>query len=86
MALVRVRIRVGNKVRVKNMGRALAEASDNVEILEGEPTHARSGALLPETTASGRTPKPPTTVDEQAAKKATARSASTEDEKEQDRT
>ena len=36
MALVRVRIRVGNKVRVKNMGRALAEASDNVEILEGE--------------------------------------------------
>lgn len=82
MALVRVRIKSGNKVRLKNMGRAHAEKSDNVEILEGEPTHARNGAPLPETTESGRLPKPPTTVDDEADKKATARSASTEDKKE----
>jgi hypothetical protein len=82
MELVRVRIKNGSKYRRKNMGRTLAEAADNVEILEDEPTHRPDGTPLPETTDSGRPPKPPTTVDEQAtAKKATARSAST-DEKE----
>lgn len=80
MALVRVRIRNGNKYRRKNMGRALAEMADNVEILEGEPTHRGDGRPLPETTDRGRRPKPVTTVASEAAKKATVRSASTEEE------
>lgn len=69
MALVRVRIKSGNKVRLKNMGRALAEASSNVEVLEGEPTHGRDGSPLAETFESGRPLKPQTSVAEEAAKK-----------------
>lgn len=68
--LVRVRIKSGNKVRQKNMSRALAEAADNVEILEGEPTHKRDGSPLPITFDSGRPIKPTTTVSNEAAKKA----------------
>lgn len=80
MALVRARIKTGNKVRVKNMGRALAEASDNVEILEGEPTH-KNGRPLGETFESGRpvVTEAPAAVEPAAVKKkATARSASDE--------
>jgi hypothetical protein len=84
MELVRVRIKTGNKVRLKNMGRTHAEASDNVEILEGEPTHKGDGSLLPITFESGRPLKPLTTVSAEAEKKATSRSASTT-EKENDR-
>jgi hypothetical protein len=58
MELVRVRIKNGNKYRRKNMGRTLAEASDNVEILEDEPTHRPDGTPLPETTDSGRPRRP----------------------------
>lgn len=85
MALVRVRVKTGNKFRRMNMGRTHAEASDNVEILTDEPTHRPDGTPLPETTDSGRPVKPTTTVSAEAAKKATDRSASTEDEKEQGR-
>lgn len=69
MALVRARIKSGNKVRVKNMGRALAEASDNVEILDGEPTHKRDGSPLGIAFESGRPVKPHTSVADEAAKK-----------------
>lgn len=79
--LVRVRIKSGNKVRLRNMGRALAEASD-VEILEGEPTRQGDGRLLPETTESGRPPKPPTTVADQATAKKAAAVAATDTAKE----
>jgi hypothetical protein len=79
MALVRVRIKSGNKVRLKNMGRALAEASDNVEILEGEPTHKRDGSLLPMTFESGRPLKPQTSVADEAAKKKPAAEAAGDD-------
>lgn len=83
MALVRARIRSGNKVRVKNMGRALAEASDNVEILEGEPTHKRDGTPLGITFESGRPLKPQTSVAQEAAKNK-AVTASAGDKKEND--
>lgn len=80
--LVRVRIKNGNKARLRNMGRALAEASDNVEILEGEPTHRGDGRPLRETTESGRVPKPHTSVaDQVAAKKAVTKSADDQKEK-----
>lgn len=75
MALVRVEIKTGNKVRRKNMGRALAEKSDNVKILDGEPTHARNGNPLPTTTAAGRRVKPQTSVAEAAKKKSAAEAA-----------
>lgn len=79
--LVRVRIKSGNKVRLKNMGRSLAEKSDNVEILEGEPTRRGDGSLLPTTYESGRALKPQTTVAEAAAKKkAASPAASTAEE------
>ena len=77
--LVRVRIKTGNKVRVKNMGRALAEASDNVEILEGEPTRSRGGDLLATTFESGRPLKPHTSVADEAAKKKPAAEAAGDD-------
>lgn len=67
--LVRVRIKTGNRVRLKNMGRSLAESSSNVEILEGEPTRRGDGSLLPETYESGRPLKPQVSVAEAAAKK-----------------
>lgn len=67
--LVRVRIKNGNKFRRKNMGRTLAEAADNVEILDDEPTHRGDGTPLGETTDSGRAVKPQTSVADEAAKK-----------------
>lgn len=89
--LVRVRIKSGNRVRIKNMGRAHAEASDNVEILAGEPVRRGDGSLLGETFGSGRPVKPTTTVSNEAAKKKAAPAASdkavtepAEDDKEQD--
>lgn len=82
MSLVRVRIKTGNKVRVKNMGRALAEASDNVEILEGEPTRKGDGTLLGTTFESGRPVKPQTSVADEAAKKKPAAEAAGDDTKE----
>lgn len=79
--LVRARIKTGNKVRIRNMGRALAEAS-GAEVLEGEPTRRGDGRLLGETTESGRTPKPQTTVATEATAKKAAAVAATNTAKE----
>lgn len=57
----------------KNVGRAYAETTDGVEVLDDEPTTNRDGSLRPTTRAGGRPVKPRTTVDDQAtAKKKTA--------------
>lgn len=66
--LVRVRL---NGVE-KNMGRALAETSEGVEILK-DATHSPDGRPRGETRADGRRRKPRTTVAKSAsAKKAAA--------------
>ncbi len=75
--LVRVRL---NGVE-KNMGRVLAEASEDVTVLD-EPTHNGDGSPRRETRKGGRPAKKKTTVAEQAAaKKAVTESA--DDKKEQ---
>lgn len=66
--LVRVRFRGFEK----NMGRAHAESTEGVEILDGEPTKTASGRLLPTTREGGRRRLPRTTVAKKAAAKKAA--------------
>lgn len=60
-----VRVRVGDVE--KNMGRSLAEASSDVEILANESPRNPDGSLRRETRKNGRPPKKKTTVAEAAA-------------------
>lgn len=73
--LARVRLGSGSNVVEKNMSRVFAEMA-GVTILD-EPTHEPNGSQRSETGKDGRPLKERTSVDEEA-KKATARSASTE--------
>lgn len=66
-SLVRARI---NGVE-KNLGKAFAESTDGIEILD-EPTHNPDGSARGETRADGRPAKPRTTVDRSAAAKKAA--------------
>jgi hypothetical protein len=64
----------------KNLGRAFAESTEGVEILD-EPTTNPDGTLRSTTRAGGRRVKPKTTVAKQAAeKKAAPGPASTPEE------
>lgn len=74
--LVRVRL---NGVE-KNMGRALAESSEGVVILD-EPTASPDGSKRATTRRGGRRTKPQTTVAKKAAEKKAVTSA--DDTKEQ---
>ncbi len=73
--LVRVRLETGGRVIEKNMGRALAEMA-GVTILD-EPVRNDDGSYRDETAKDGRPVKDRTSVDAEAQKKATSRSAST---------
>lgn len=70
-----VRVRIG-KVE-KTMGRALAEQSDDVEILDDAPIRTVDGRMLDETGFDGRPLKPRTSVTTEA----TAKKAASADEK-----
>ena len=74
-----VRVRFGGVE--KNMGRTLAESSDDVTILD-EPTHYGDGRLRPATREGGRRRKPKTTVAEKATAKKAAAVAATDTAKE----
>lgn len=80
MAVELVRVRVGDIE--KNMSKALAESSKDVEILD-EPVRDPSGRLRGETRTGGRPVKPRTSVAKKAAEKQ-AVTASATNQKEQD--
>lgn len=68
MALPNELVRVRVDGVEKNLGRAYAEATDGVEILD-EPVRNRDGSLRGETRAGGRPVKSKTTVAKKAAAK-----------------
>lgn len=75
MALPNELVRVRVDGVEKNLGRAYAESTDGVEILD-EPVRNRDGSPRAETRAGGRQAKPKTTVAKKAAaKKARAKKA-----------
>lgn len=77
MALPNELVRVRVDGVEKNLGRAYAESTDGVEILD-EPVRNRDGSMRAETRAGGCPAKPRTTVAKKAAakkKKAVAKKA-----------